>query len=282
MAVTTGNQFTLIETSMGSKIEHLGFYPISDFTSTVALGESHNLSGILAFLLYKVGNTINFNPQGSCKNKSKWKVCMNGTKSPHPGILGIISITMYSAFSRDKLSAIFCNSFPNIWVLVPIPSLLLKIIAPAVVSCVPVISIKHAGISPTFKTKNSAWTPHPRLPLFSCSFQHSSLKGMALLSPRPFSPAPHSTQGFVSSTPENHLFLMISIMPSGQFSFFIWPLFSPSFLEYFLLWASSEAQVSYFSFYPRVSPFQTPFLSFHHPIFNQIWAPWPQVSDLLT
>lgn len=99
---------------------------------------------------------------------------------------------------------------------------------------------------------------------------------MALLSPLPFSPEPHSTQAFVSSTPENQLLsrlLMISIMPSGQFSFFIWLLFSPSFLVYFLLWPSSEAQVSYFSFYPSGFSFSDSFFIFSSPYSSTKFKP---------
>lgn len=60
MAATTGIQFSLMEISEGINIKHLGFYPISDVISTVATGESHNLSGILASVLCDVENTVNF------------------------------------------------------------------------------------------------------------------------------------------------------------------------------------------------------------------------------
>lgn len=59
---------------------------------------------------------------------------MNGTASPHPRILGIIPVLMYSTFPSYELPVIFCNSAPNTWVLVPIPSLLLKVIAPVQLS----------------------------------------------------------------------------------------------------------------------------------------------------
>lgn len=212
---------------------------------------------------------------------------MNGTKSPCPGILGIVSISMFSAFPRDKLSVI-CNSVPKTWVLVPIPSPTQDHCSSSCLLCtchisfslwfIP-ITIKHVGISPTFKTKNSAWTPYPLLPLFSCSFQHSSLKRMALLSlllVLPFSLKLHSSQAFVTSTPENQLLsrlLTISIMPGGQFSFFIWPLFLPSFLVYFFIGLSGKPTPLIFPFIPVVSPFQTPFLSFHHPILQPNLSP---------